>query len=370
MPGTSIGLHLQVSLSPSFHHQCSKIQLVAGCRPTYPHSACRTWCLVIASVPHVQIALWQNRACQGNPHNDVKACIINVLVVLRLGTRCDLRLMWDILKPTQCMMQSGQIQVALQEWYRRLPWACRYVMGTCCAAHITSTLLLGSSGIPKRVCLSVHTTLYRAQLHRLVLAPLFHSSVLHLLVNMAAFAILAPALEAAMGSIRFGCGLALHCLFYLVYHCIELQAVEKWAAPCLGRRSLCALPHVPCFAPRGIVVWRHFPCQWCRQHCCRHAVLLLTLLQAAVYLAACVALQDTGAQANAKSACAVGFSGTLFALLVVSVAQHPASRHSVLGIVNLPARWVPLVVLALSQLLMPTASLVGHVAGTPQPLRT
>jgi membrane associated rhomboid family serine protease len=62
--------------------------------------------------------------------------------------------------------------------------------------------------------------------------------------------------------------------------------------------------------------------------------------------------------------CSIGFSGVLFALLVLIVdAQGPGATQSLFGVVRLPARLYPWALLALLQVIMPHISFVGHLSG-------
>jgi hypothetical protein len=61
--------------------------------------------------------------------------------------------------------------------------------------------------------------------------------------------------------------------------------------------------------------------------------------------------------------CAVGLSGVIFSLVVVDAHLSPAITRSLFGVVSVPTRYYPLALLALLQLLLPSASLLGHLSG-------
>lgn len=86
-----------------------------------------------------------------------------------------------------------------------------------------------------------------------------------------------------------------------------------------------------------------------------HLALLFALLGGSLHAAA-------GASGGA-AACAVGLSGVIFALLVVETHLSPAPTRSLLGLVHIQARYYPLALLLLLQLLLPDASFLGHLAG-------
>jgi membrane associated rhomboid family serine protease len=65
--------------------------------------------------------------------------------------------------------------------------------------------LLSGRDEASNVCFSIHQAFGQLELYRVLLAPVFHAGPLHLAFNMFALLSLAPALEASMGSVRFGC---------------------------------------------------------------------------------------------------------------------------------------------------------------------
>lgn len=82
-----------------------------------------------------------------------------------------------------------------------------------------------------------------------------------------------------------------------------------------------------------------------------------------VYMCINYALAEITNQWSYINSCAVGFSGVLFALKVVTTHIHPAGMTRVMGLIPVPMRiacWVELVVISV---LFPNVSFVGHLAG-------
>lgn len=61
--------------------------------------------------------------------------------------------------------------------------------------------------------------------------------------------------------------------------------------------------------------------------------------------------------------CAVGFSGVIFALKVLTTHYSPAGLHYALGFIPVPSKYIYWVELGLIQLVYPNASFTGHLAG-------
>ncbi len=76
------------------------------------------------------------------------------------------------------------------------------------------------------------------------------------------------------------------------------------------------------------------------------------------------ALAGTTAEGSGvRSSCTVGLSGVIFSLVVVDAHLTPVASRTLFGVVSVPTRWYPLALLALLQLLLPDASMLGHLAG-------
>ena len=61
--------------------------------------------------------------------------------------------------------------------------------------------------------------------------------------------------------------------------------------------------------------------------------------------------------------CAVGFSGVLFAMKVVTTFTEPPSTNLVLGFIPVSSKWVCWAELIVIQILVPHTSFTGHLAG-------
>ncbi|XP_052299241.1 rhomboid-like protein 15 isoform X3 [Citrus sinensis] len=66
---------------------------------------------------------------------------------------------------------------------------------------------------------------------------------------------------------------------------------------------------------------------------------------------------------NVMDECAIGFSGVIFSLIVIETSLSGAQSRSVFGLFNIPAKWYPLILLVLFQVLMTNVSLLGHLCG-------
>lgn len=90
-----------------------------------------------------------------------------------------------------------------------------------------------------------------------------------------------------------------------------------------------------------------------------HLVILFSLLGGALHALAGASAGEMGASHE----CAVGLSGVIFSLVVVDSHLSAAQSRSLFGVVTVPSRYYPLALLAILQLLLPAASLLGHLAG-------
>jgi len=75
------------------------------------------------------------------------------------------------------------------------------------------------------------------------------------------------------------------------------------------------------------------------------------------------ALAGAAAGHGRQLECAAGLSGVLFALIVVDSHLTSAPTRSLFGVLSVPTRWYPLALLGVLQLLLPTASVAGHLSG-------
>jgi membrane associated rhomboid family serine protease len=61
--------------------------------------------------------------------------------------------------------------------------------------------------------------------------------------------------------------------------------------------------------------------------------------------------------------CAAGFSGVLFAYVTMQALHRDSSAYSIYGFFTVPAKWYPLCMLVITQILLPGSSFVGHLGG-------
>lgn len=94
-----------------------------------------------------------------------------------------------------------------------------------------------------------------------------------------------------------------------------------------------------------------------------HLTLLIIFLESCLYILAAYALVLLHIYPTVLHECAIGFSGTIFGLIVVDNAQSSASHRSILGLFTVPAPLYPWALLLFWQLLLPGASFLGHAAG-------
>ncbi|KAG2430738.1 hypothetical protein HYH02_013577 [Chlamydomonas schloesseri] len=94
-----------------------------------------------------------------------------------------------------------------------------------------------------------------------------------------------------------------------------------------------------------------------------YLLLLFTVLAGSVYTATSFLLFYSHVLPGAMRQCAIGFSGVIFGLIVVDNAQSAASHRSIFGLFTVPAAYYPWALLLFWQLLMPSVSFIGHLAG-------
>lgn len=94
-----------------------------------------------------------------------------------------------------------------------------------------------------------------------------------------------------------------------------------------------------------------------------YMVTVFSITTNLVYLAINYALAEILDQWSYINSCAVGFSGVLFALKVVTTHIHPAGMTRVMGFIPVPMRIACWVELVLISVLFPHVSFVGHLAG-------
>lgn len=94
----------------------------------------------------------------------------------------------------------------MQAWFRNVPDVSKCTFGVC--VTLAALQWLSIVDVARLGCLSVQHITKRLQLHRVLLAHVAHAGPLHLALNMVAFLSLAPHVEHAAGSVRFGCAIA------------------------------------------------------------------------------------------------------------------------------------------------------------------
>ncbi|XP_044507740.1 rhomboid-like protein 15 isoform X2 [Mangifera indica] len=151
-----------------------------------------------------------------------------------------------------------------------------------------------------QICFLPFALVSRFQVYRIYTSILFHGSLLHVVFNMLALVPLGSEFERIMGSIR-------------ILYMIILLATSN------------AMFH-----------------------------LILAFLAAHKPIHLFPYLTDE---------CSIGFSGIIFSLIVIELSLSGAQSRSVFGLFNVPAKWYPLILLVLFQLLMPNVSLLGHLCG-------
>jgi membrane associated rhomboid family serine protease len=151
--------------------------------------------------------------------------------------------------------------------------------------------------------------------YRLFTAPFFHVNLVHIFANMIVLLDIGPPLERRLGSFLF---------LFIVFLMICVSGVFRAILAMSVRVALTPF-EMSTRAP------------------------LLPLLS---YIR------------RQTHACAVGFSGVLFAFLVIHVHQFVATDILwILGVVPCPSRFYPLALLVLLQLMVPAVDLCGHLAG-------
>ncbi|XP_077578241.1 rhomboid-related protein 4 [Stigmatopora nigra] len=111
------------------------------------------------------------------------------------------------------------------------------------------------------------------------------------------------------------------------------------------------------FLMKGIRLERRLGSTWFA-----YALAVFSLLTGAIYLALEAGLTHLTEDQSYSAACAVGFSGVIFALKVLNNHYHPGGVTYVMGfpVSNRYASWVELILIHITS---PGTSFVGHLAG-------
>ncbi|GFN75775.1 rhomboid-related protein [Plakobranchus ocellatus] len=91
---------------------------------------------------------------------------------------------------------------------------------------------------------------------------------------------------------------------------------------------------------------------------------VFTALTGATYVGLGALLSETLQEESYLTSCAVGFSGVLFAMKVLTTYYSPSNRrYYALGFIPVPSKYIFWAELILIQMIAPNASFVGHLAG-------
>ncbi|XP_074563756.1 rhomboid-like protein 15 isoform X2 [Curcuma longa] len=160
-------------------------------------------------------------------------------------------------------------------------------------------LLVGYDSF-SQICFSPFEIISHFQVYRMYTSVLFHGSLLHVLFNMLALVPLGTELERIMGSVR---------LLYLMLLLATTNSVFH---------------------------------------------LIIALL---------VANNPIHPLPFLETECAIGFSGILFAMIVIETSLSGIQSRSVFGLFNVPAKWYAWILLILFQFLASNVSFLGHLCG-------
>ena len=204
------------------------------------------------------------------------------------------------------------------------------VFVTCVAVYV-ATELTGLDALILHTCLSPYRLAAHVEIWRAVTAPLVHLGLLHIVFNMLAYVPMARSVESSVGTVRFA---------YLTLVCMLATAIVH--------ASLAWLAHGVAVVTRGVEAYPQSD----------------PLYDAAASVASkgsFYVLRMLGG----VHACSAGLSAQIF----VHIAYEPyfeggtRGERSVFGLFNVPVSWYPWVLLVLFQLMIPNASLLGHLSG-------
>ncbi len=147
--------------------------------------------------------------------------------------------------------------------------------------------------------------------------------------------------------------------------CISVQKVwfqKEWRrilyAPFFHASDFHLYYNMASFIWKGISLEKHFGSGYFL-----YLISVFSVATNLVYLGINFALAEFLDQWSAMQSCAVGFSGVLFALKVVSTHIQPPGMTRVLGFIPVPMRLACWVELVLISVLFPNVSFVGHLSG-------
>lgn len=168
-----------------------------------------------------------------------------------------------------------------------------------CGTIYIICLLIGYDSF-QQVCFLPAAITANYEVYRTYTSTVFHMSILHLVFNMLALAPISSGLERILGSVRYS-----HILIII--------------ATCNGLL---------------------------------HMAIALVAAHNPIHL-------DT----SFMKQCSIGFSGMIFAMIVMETSLSGSQSRSIFGLFNVPAKWYAWILLILFQLLMPNVSLLGHLCG-------
>ncbi|GFR92752.1 rhomboid-related protein [Elysia marginata] len=90
---------------------------------------------------------------------------------------------------------------------------------------------------------------------------------------------------------------------------------------------------------------------------------VFTVLTGITYVGLGAVLSEVLGNQSYLMSCAVGFSGVLFAMKVLTTHYSPSGRHYALGFIPIPSKYIFWAELVLIQIVAPNSSFVGHLAG-------
>ncbi|KAH9576710.1 hypothetical protein CY35_01G177900 [Sphagnum magellanicum] len=197
------------------------------------------------------------------------------------------------------VVTEASLSTQASQWWAAVPSVTASIVFLCSTVYALS-LVFGYDSFDQ-VCLSPYKLVEHFQVYRPYSSVVFHGSILHLVFNMLALVPIGSGLERLLGSVRY-----LHVLFLLTTSNALIQVAIAYIAAYIGT------------------------IQW-------YPDLLME--------------------------CSIGFSGVIFAMIVIETSLSTSQTRSIFGFFTVNAKWYPWVLLVLFQLLMPRVSLLGHLSG-------
>ncbi|CAM0875645.1 unnamed protein product [Alopecurus aequalis] len=168
-----------------------------------------------------------------------------------------------------------------------------------CSAIYLACLLIGYDSYSE-ICFLPSAAASPFQVYRFYTSVLFHGSLLHVLFNMLTFAPLGTELERIMGSVR---------LLFLMFLLATTNAIF-------------------------------------------HLIVAFLVAYNPIYPVSYLVDE-----------CSIGYSGVIFAMIVIETSLSGVQYRSIFGLFNVPAKWYAWILLILFQFLASNVSLLGHLSG-------